>query len=191
MWCERCEFVSEDAFGGRNRDGYRFVIGKVQSDLRKNRLRSFFRICFILLVPVMYLSYALSGLFLLEIDIHSFRDQIVWCLTNPIEVGNAKSTTMVAVGILVWGVFAFNYYLKLNYNLMHGQEYGAAKWGDIYLFNEKYAAEDEHENKILSENIRFKYDLSTLRNNNIVVVDDNDIIGLSQVTSRTEKATAA
>ncbi|MBQ4463554.1 MAG: type IV secretory system conjugative DNA transfer family protein [Eubacterium sp.] len=142
----------------------------VQSDLRKNRLRSFFRICCILLVPVMYLSYALSGLFLLEIDVHRFRDQLVWCLTHPIEVRNSKSLPMVVTGILVWGVFTFNYYLKLNYNLMHGQEYGAAKWGDIAMFNEKYAAEDERENKILSENIRFKYDSSTLRNNNIVVV---------------------
>ena len=141
-----------------------------QAELRKKRIRRFFIFCCILLAPVIYLSYALSGLFLLELDAHRFWDQFAWCLTHPIEVGNSKSLTMIALGVLVWGVFGFNYYLKLSYNLMHGQEYGAAKWGDIAEFNRKYASEDEHENKILSENIRFKYDSSTLRNNNIVVV---------------------
>ncbi|MFR8756132.1 MAG: type IV secretory system conjugative DNA transfer family protein [Clostridium sp.] len=44
-------------------------------------------------------------------------------------------------------------------------------------FNEKYAARTEEtksglspENKVLSQNVRFRYDSDTLRNNNIVVV---------------------
>ena len=54
---------------------------------------------------------------------------------------------------------------------MHGKEYGEAKWGDIKEFNKKFADMDNpSNNKIFSENIRFKYDSSTLRNNNTFVV---------------------
>ena len=53
---------------------------------------------------------------------------------------------------------------------MHGNEYGAAKWGDKIKFNKRYADKEKHNNKILSENIRMKYDSSTLKNNNTCVV---------------------
>ena len=67
---------------------------------------------------------------------------------------------------------------------MHGQEYGAAKWGDIAEFNREYASEDEHGNKILSENIRFKYDSSTLRNNNNVVVGGSGSESVQEIQRR-------
>ena len=41
---------------------------------------------------------------------------------------------------------------------------------------------------IFSENIRFKHDSSTLRNNNTFVVGANHIIGLSHLTFRKRKA---
>ena len=78
----------------------------------------------------------------------------------------------------------------------HGVEYGSARWGSLKDILPFMDAKDERNNMILTqtEGIRIKgrpqhpkYD----RNKNVCVVGGNDIIGLSQVTSRTEKATAA
>ena len=99
------------------------------------------------------------------------KEQLLWCFMHPFIIYNDKSVPMVALGVLIWGVAAFSYYNKISYNLMHGKEYGEAKWGDIKEFNKKFADMDNpSNNKIFSENIRFKYDSSTLRNNNTFVV---------------------
>ena len=77
----------------------------------------------------------------------------------------------------------------------HDQEYGSARWGkreDIEPF-----MDEKFENNIIlskTEQITMNSkpkDPKYARNKNVLVVGDNDIIGLSQVTSRTEKATAA
>ena len=77
----------------------------------------------------------------------------------------------------------------------HGIEYGSARWGtaaDIAPFVDK----DFFNNIPMTQTGRItmasrpkqpKY----TRNKNILVIGDNGIIGLSQVTSRTEKITAA
>ena len=65
----------------------------------------------------------------------------------------------------------------MDHNRMSGNEFGSAKWGEVRDFNEKYAAKDTGktselsvENKVLSQNVRFRYDSDTLRNNNVFVV---------------------
>lgn len=74
-------------------------------------------------------------------------------------------------------ICSFQAYSKSDHNRMPGNEFGSAKWGEVRAFNEKYAARTEEtksglspENKVLSQNVRFRYDSDTLRNNNIVVV---------------------
>ncbi len=140
-------------------------------DMKKIRMSKFRNLCIVTLPFAAYVFYALSGLYALEIDISRLKEQLLWCFMHPFIIYNDKSLPMVALGVLIWGVAAFSYYNKISYNLMHGKEYGEAKWGDIKAFNKKFADEENlSNNKIFSENIRFKYDSSTLRNNNTFVV---------------------
>ncbi len=146
------------------------MVSTVQ-DMKKIRLSKFRNLCIVTLPVAAYIFYGLSGLYTIEIDMAYLKEQILWCMTHPISIYNAKSLPMIALGVLIWGVAAFSYYNKISYNLMHGKEYGEAKWGDIKEFNKKFADMDNpSNNKIFSENIRFKYDSSTLRNNNTFVV---------------------
>ena len=74
-------------------------------------------------------------------------------------------------------ILSFSAYNRMDHNRMPGNEFGSAKWGEVRDFNEKYAAKDtgktselSAENKVLSQNVRFRYDSDTLRNNNVFVV---------------------
>ncbi|MCR5586756.1 MAG: type IV secretion system protein VirD4 [Lachnospiraceae bacterium] len=140
-------------------------------DMRKIRMSKFRNLCIVTLPFAAYVFYALGGLYTLELDISGLKEQFLWCFMHSFLIYNDKSLPMVALGVLIWGVAAFSYYNKISYNLLHGKEYGEAKWGDIKEFNKKFADMDNpSNNKIFSENIRFKYDSSTLRNNNTFVV---------------------
>jgi type IV secretion system protein VirD4 len=143
---------------------------------KKIRLRTLMIFCFVLLAPTLYLSYCVSGLYLLELDISHIREQMVWCMLHPYFCYNERTAGVMAVGFLLWLLASFSAYSRMNYNFMHGNEFGSAKWGSIREFNVKYADTSEKEtglsskNKVLSENIRFRYDSDTLRNNNVLVV---------------------
>ena len=149
----------------------------VADDNRKRRLHLLFKVCAVLLLPTLYLFYSLSGLYLVDVEISNLKEQIIWCLLHPLKVYNDKSYSMVLVGGLLWMICSFQAYSKSDHNRMPGNEFGSAKWGEVRAFNEKYAARTEEtksglspENKVLSQNVRFRYDSDTLRNNNIVVV---------------------
>ncbi len=141
------------------------------SDLKKMKMLKFRNLCIVMLPAILYVFYAISGLYTINFEIEKAKEQIIWCFLHPLKVYNDKTIPMLFLGLLIYAIIAFSYYNKLSYNLMHGQEYGTAKWGDIHTFNSKFGdLENPKENKILSENIRFKYDSSTLKNNNIFVV---------------------
>ncbi len=140
-------------------------------DMRKTRMSKFRNLCIVTLPVVAYIFFCISGLYTVKVDMSNLKEQLLWCFMHPFLIYNDKSLPMIALGILIWIVAAFSYYNKISYNLMHGKEYGEAKWGDIKAFNKKFADMDNpSNNKIFSENIRFKYDSSTLRNNNTFVV---------------------
>lgn len=140
------------------------------TDIRKLRLRNFLIICFLVLPAWIYMSYCASGLLMSEIKSDNMIETYEWCLRHPLQCYNEKSMGIVLSALLLWAIFVFTQYVKMNNTLMHGQEYGSAKWGSIPAFNAKYGTEIEGNNKILSRNIRFRYDESTLRNGNIFVV---------------------
>ena len=160
------------------------------ADIKNIRLRSLKRFCGLMFLVTVYVSFCLSGLYKRSFEIRYLKENIEYCLKHPMDCYNDKTIPVIFLGILIWFVASFNAYSKRNMNLIHGMEYGSAKWGDKNKFNEKYAhigsanevvasfdrktklykgGLSEH-NKVLSENIRFKYDSSTLRNNNIMVV---------------------
>lgn len=149
---------------------------RVAVDSKQIRLRTLVIFCFVLLVPTLYLFYCVSGLYLLEVDISHMKEQIMWCILHPVFCYNDKTAGVMAVGFLIWMIASFSAYSRMNYNFMHGNEFGSVKWGSIREFNAKYASATEKEtglstkNKVLSENVRFRYDSDTLRNNNVLVV---------------------
>lgn len=103
--------------------------------------------------------------------------QFAWCLRHPLKCYNEKTAGVVSLTLLLWFIASFSAYNRLNNNLMHGNEFGSAKWGNIHAFNQKYAASNTEikngltsENKVLSENVRFRYEADTLRNGNMFVV---------------------
>ena len=144
-------------------------------DYRKIRLRNFLIISCILFPFLIYLGICVSGLFAMDISTDNLDASLVWCLTHPVFCWNEKTKAVLAVVSLAWFVFTASQYVKMNNNLMHGQEFGAARWGDIRAFNHKYGDKKEENNKVLSENIRFRYDSSTLRNNNIFVTGGSGV----------------
>ena len=145
------------------------------TDYRKIRLRNFLIICCILFPVLIYLGICFSGLFAVDISSDNLDASLIWCLTHPVSCWNENTKAVLAIVSLVWFVFTASQYVKMNNNLMHGQEFGAARWGDIRAFNQKYGDKKEENNKILSENIRFRYDSSTLRNNNIFVTGGSGV----------------
>lgn len=129
---------------------------------------------FMILLPAfLYLSWSLAALCVMEdLTPNALEENIKYCLLHfyiP-EKNNAKTAAFILMGIIIWMLCFVMYYQQVTMNLMHGKEHGTAQWGSIKAFNKKYAEDNETENKILSENIRMKYDSSTLRNNNTFVV---------------------
>ncbi len=131
-------------------------------------------IMFMILLPAfLYLSWSLASLCVMgDLTLNNLEENIKYSLSHfylP-EKNNDKTVAFIGMGIIVWMLCFIMYYQQVAMNLMHGKEHGTAQWGSIKAFNKKYAEEIETENKILSENIRMKYDSSTLRNNNTFVV---------------------
>lgn len=149
----------------------------VAGDAKKRRLRMLIKVCVVLLLPTLYFFYSLSGLYIMDVELTNLKKQILWCVLHPLRVYNDKSLSMVLVGGLLWMILSFSAYNRMDHNRMPGNEFGSAKWGEVRDFNEKYAAKDtgktselSAENKVLSQNVRFRYDSDTLRNNNVFVV---------------------
>ena len=149
----------------------------VAGDAKKRRLRMLIKVCVVLLLPTLYFFYSLSGLYIMDVELTNLKKQILWCVLHPLRVYNDKSVSMVLVGGLLWMILSFSAYNRMDHNRMPGNEFGSAKWGEVRDFNEKYATKDtgktselSAENKVLSQNVRFRYDSDTLRNNNVFVV---------------------
>ena len=141
------------------------------TDSRKIRLRNFLIISVLVLLFLLYLALCISGLFALDgVTMENVEEKLVYCLKNPLSCWNEKTKPFLLLVVLLWFTFTANQYIKMNNNRMPGNEFGSAKWGDISKFNQKYADTNKKNNRILSENIRFRYAASTLRNNNTFVV---------------------
>ena len=141
-------------------------------DIRQLRVRNFLMIASIMTPVVAYFSYCAGGLFKYKNVMQAgIEKAYMYCLTHPLYCQNEKSGTVVLAGLTIWAIFVLMQYIKINNNLMHGKEYGEAKWGSIKEFNNKYEDKnDKNNNKIMSENARFRYSDDTLRNNNMFVV---------------------
>lgn len=118
-----------------------------------------------------YVSYVLNGVWNTNGDIVIILNKFNAAIKNPFgHYYNANTLRAVIYGSLIYGM-AVLMYVTSRRNLMHGKEYGTAKFADIRMVNKALADKDECKNRILSNNVRMSIDTSvTGLNNNMLVI---------------------
>ena len=119
----------------------------------------------------MYVSYVLNGVWNNSGDIVLILNKFNVAIKNPFgNYYNANTLRAVIYGSLIYGM-AVLMYVTSRRNLMHGKEYGTARFADIRMVNKALADKDECKNRILSNNVRMSIDTSvTGLNNNMLVI---------------------
>lgn len=118
-----------------------------------------------------YVSYVLNGVWNNSGDIVLILNKFNAAIKNPFgHYYNANTLRAVIYGSLIYGM-AVLMYVTSRRNLMHGKEYGTARFADIRMVNKALADKDESKNRILSNNVRMSTDTSvTGLNNNMLVI---------------------
>ena len=118
-----------------------------------------------------YVSYVLNGVWNTNGDIVLILNKFNAAIKNPFgNYYNANTLRAVTYGSLIYGM-AVLMYVTSRRNLMHGKEYGTARFADIRMVNKALADKDECKNRILSNNVRMSTDTSvTGLNNNMLVI---------------------
>lgn len=118
-----------------------------------------------------YVSYVLNGVWNTNGDIVLTLNKFNAAIKNPFgHYYNANTLRAVIYGSLIYGM-AVLMYVTSRRNLMHGKEYGTARFADIRMVNKAIADKDESKNRILSNNVRMSTDTSvTGLNNNMLVI---------------------
>ena len=118
-----------------------------------------------------YVSYVLNGVWNTNGDIVLILNKFNVAIKNPFgNYYNANTLRAVIYGSLIYGM-AVLMYVTSRRNLMHGKEYGTARFADIRMVNKALADKDESKNRILSNNVRMSTDTSvTGLNNNMLVI---------------------
>lgn len=119
----------------------------------------------------MYVSYVLNGVWNNSGDIVLILNKFNVAIKNPFgNYYNANTLRAVIYGSLIYGM-AVLMYVTSRRNLMHGKEYGTARFADIRMVNKALADKDESKNRILSNNVLMSTDTSvTGLNNNMLVI---------------------
>ena len=118
-----------------------------------------------------YVSYVLNGVWNTNGDIVLILNKFNAAIKNPFgHYYNANTLRVVIYGSVIYGM-AVLMYVTSRRNLMHGKEYGTARFADIRMVNKALADKDESKNRILSNNVRMSTDTSvTSLNNNMLVI---------------------
>lgn len=118
-----------------------------------------------------YVSYVLNGVWNTNGDIVLILNKFNAAIKNPFgHYYNANTLRAVIYGSLIYGM-AVLMYVTSRRNLMHGKEYGTARFADIRMVNKALADKDKNKNRILSNNVRMSTDTSvTGLNNNMLVI---------------------
>lgn len=118
-----------------------------------------------------YVSYVLNGVWNTNGDIVLILNKFNAAIKNPFgHYYNANTLRAVIYGSLIYGM-AVLMYVTSRRNLMHGKEYGTARFADIRMVNKALADKDESKNRILSNNVRMSTDTSVIGlNNNMLVI---------------------
>ena len=118
-----------------------------------------------------YVSYVLNGVWNNSGDIVLILNKFNVAIKNPFgNYYNANTLRAVIYGSLIYGM-AVLMYVTSRRNLMHGKEYGTARFADINIVNKRLSDKDDSKNRILSKNVRMSTDTKiTGINNNMLVI---------------------
>ena len=120
---------------------------------------------------VLFISYIISGVWKEGMDVITLLNKVNDALDHPFKnYWTEHSLKAMIVGTLIYAM-AVLLYITSRRNLMHGKEYGTARFADIRMVNKALADKDESKNRILSNNVRMSTDTSvTGLNNNMLVI---------------------
>ena len=113
-----------------------------------------------------YIGYVANGVWKKGMDVMAFMDKFDNALFPPsIKLVNQTTVKAILVATIIY-LIAVLMYLTSRRNLMHGKEYGTAKFENIANLNKKLADPDESKNRILSNNVRVSLDTTKTHINN-------------------------
>lgn len=118
-----------------------------------------------------YFGYVANGVWKRGMDVMTFMEKFDNALLPPsLKLFNKTTLKAILVSTIIYGI-AVLMYLTSRRNLMHGKEYGTAKFAEVAALNKKLADPDESKNRILSNNVRVSLDTTkTHINNNVLII---------------------
>lgn len=123
-------------------------------------------------ILVVILGYYAGGTWEAGDTILTWSSKFEYALNHPFEqfYHNIYIVRAIFGFLLVYSCYVIQKVTEKKF--MHGKEYGTAQWGSWKAINKKYSdPEDEHRNRIFSQNIRFSTNNKFTRiNNNIFVM---------------------
>ena len=92
-------------------------------------------------------------------------------IANPFSL-SWQEDSLKTVLIFLWAYgLGIGIYFATRRNYRRGEEHGSAKWGNAKTVNKKYAAPNENQNKLLTQNVQMGLDGHKHRRNlNTVVI---------------------
>lgn len=132
-----------------------------------------YKVLLILLLPVLILSYYVSGIFIFD-DISIFNvmqhlEEVFKQFYKPFLWFNDKTPLCLGVGVIVW-IFIC-YYIVYNYrNFQFGKEYGNEDWADPEEVTKRRSNPDSGKNRILSYNVQIAREGQNAPSNNNMIV---------------------
>ena len=118
-----------------------------------------------------YFGYVANGVWKRGMDVMTFMEKFDNALLPPsLRFFNKTTLKAILVSTIIYGI-AVLMYLTSRRNLMHGKEYGTARFAEVAALNKKLADPDESKNRILSNNVRVSLDTTkTHINNNVLII---------------------
>ena len=139
--------------------------------MEKKRKLSF-KVCLVLLVPILFLSYLLSGLFTMpDPSFKNISGNLEYIFTHFYQNWwNDKTPAALAAGVLVW-VLLVSWLMYHYRNFRPGREYGNESWADVSEVNRRKRDPHPKHNRILSRNLAITLSGDEkLSNNNMLVI---------------------
>ena len=131
-----------------------------------------FKVYLIILLPILFVSYLLSGLFILpDVSVNNVGKSIEYLFTHFYHNWwNDKTPAALAAGVLLW-VLLVSYLMHRYRNFQTGMEYGTEDWADVAEVADRRRDPDPANNRILSRNLEIAlYGDRKLSNNNMLVI---------------------
>ena len=107
-----------------------------------------------LALPVIWAGAALAYAYEDGMNVFELLGSFAAAMEHPFAIGWTPHTPRFVLGALVAYGFAVALYLTGRQNRRPGEEHGSAHWGNVHQLDRKYRDKNQHNNAILSQNLR-------------------------------------